>query len=254
MIKNAAYNLSKLYVIIPVFNESANVSQLCRTLNNLGNKLEKDFSFQCIIVDDGSRDDTVDQFISGDLHYLADILRHEFNRGPGAAFSTAFAHLSGKIGDEDWLLTMEGDNTSQIDLLRRMIAFCKQGVDVILASPYAPGGKMIHVAWHRLFLSHTANMLARWILGLGRIHTISSFCRLHNGRIIKKLQQKYGVSIVDSMGFEWAVEMLAKLVKMNARIIEVPMQLDFSARKGKPKMRIVRTIRGYFRLFAQLKS
>jgi dolichol-phosphate mannosyltransferase len=243
-----------LYVVIPVFNESMNVDKLCQALNDLKKLVSSEFNVQYIVVDDGSIDDTVPRFHHNDLGDSLIILSHDINRGPGAAFRTAFSYLADKIQDDDWVLTMEGDNTSQLDILCSMLEKRRQGAKVVLASPYAPGGEMAHVEWHRLFLSHAANIIARWLLGLQGIHTLSSFYRLHGGHILKKLQLDYGAGIIESNGFEWAVEMLVKLTRSGAHIVEVPMRLNFSERKGKTKMRIFRTIRGYFRLFTRSGS
>lgn len=243
-----------LYVVIPVFNESANVDRLCRGLIELGKLVSSEFIMQVVAVDDGSSDDTVARFRVSELGDSLAVLSHDVNQGPGAAFGTAFSYLADMVKDDDWVLTMEGDNTSRLDILSSMLEKRRHGADVVLASPYAPGGEMAHVEWHRLFLSHGANTLARWLLGLHGIHTLSSFYRLHRGRVIGKLQQRYGTRIIESNGFECAVEMLYKLSLVKARIVEVPMKLDFSSRKGKTKMRILRTIRGYFRLFAKSRS
>ncbi|MGC9324812.1 MAG: glycosyltransferase [Desulfomonilia bacterium] len=242
-----------LYVLIPVFNESANVDTLCQGLLSLRKLVDGEFSTRYIIVDDGSSDDTVPRFHRNNLGSSLVILRHGRNQGPGAAFRTAFSYLFHLLQDDDCVLTMEGDNTSQLDILSSMFEMMHQGADVVLASPYAPGGGMAHVEWHRLFLSHAANLLARSIFGLRGIHTISSFYRLHRGSVIKKLQRCYGERIVESTGFEYAAEMLVKLACVEARIVEVPILIDFSVRRGKTKMRIFRTISGYLRLFARSK-
>jgi dolichol-phosphate mannosyltransferase len=239
----------RIYIVIPVFNESENVEKLCRSLMDLRKVVESEFITQYVIVDDGSSDDTITQFNCNGFSNSLIILQHEVNIGPGAAFGTAFDYLANKLQDNDLVLTIEGDNTSKLEILQDMLLKCNENYDVVLASPYAPGGKMTNVEWHRLFLSHAANILARWILGLGGIYTLSSFYRLYRGAIIKKLQLCYGKRIIEFSGFECAVEILVKLYRLKALIAEVPMKLDFSARKGKTKMRILRTIQGYFRLF-----
>ena len=224
----AVQNIPWLYVVIPVFNESANIDRLCRGLKDIKSLLDHEFETRYVIVNDGSTDDTVPRFQGNALGDSLVILNHEVKQGPGAAFGTSFAYLGDMLEDNDWVLTMEGDNTSQLELLHSMLEKAPQGAEVILASPYSPGGKMSHVALHRLFLSHAANILARCILGLWGIHTLSSFYRLYNGHILKKLQSHYGVRIIKPSGFECAVEILIKLSKINARIVEVPMMLDFS--------------------------
>jgi dolichol-phosphate mannosyltransferase len=78
---------------------------------------------------------------------------------------------------------------------------------------------------------------------------MSSFFRLYRGPIILKLQERYGAEIVETSGFECMIELLAKLIRVGATISEVAMPLDGSQRIGKSKMKILRTIGGYLRVF-----
>jgi len=62
------------------------------------------------------------------------------------------------------------------------------------------------------------------------------------------LQGSYGPGIIERTGFECMVELLIKTVLLKASVSEVEMLLDSSQRIGKSKMKILRTIRGYFSL------
>ncbi|HNO25757.1 MAG TPA: hypothetical protein PKK94_22435, partial [Leptospiraceae bacterium] len=81
------------------------------------------------------------------------------------------------------------------------------------------------------------------------IHTMSSFFRVHTGEIILRLQQRFGSRILERKGFESMIEMLKKIILLNASVSEVAMKLDTSLRAGKSKMKVMKTIRGYLRLF-----
>jgi len=78
---------------------------------------------------------------------------------------------------------------------------------------------------------------------------MSSFFRLYSAPVLKRLQARYGDGIVETPGFECMVELLAKLIEVDATISEVAMPLDGGQRLGKSKMRLLRTIRGYLRVF-----
>ena len=67
--------------------------------------------------------------------------------------------------------------------------------------------------------------------------------------MLKRLQTRYGDGILETSGFECMVELLAKLIEVDATISEVAMPLDGAQRLGKSKMRLWRTIRGYLRVF-----
>src|SRR5262249_28799894 len=140
-----------------------------------------EFELHFLLVDDGSTDDTVNvaRELAKDLQLT--ILSHDENQGPGRAFATAYAYLAESLRDGDWIATMEGDNTSNHELIRQMLTRAAEGYDVVLASPYAYGGGIENTNALRMFLSHGANAFIKGGLGISGIHTMSSFFRLHRG-------------------------------------------------------------------------
>jgi len=153
------------------------------------------------------------------------------------------------LTDEDWVLTIEGDNTSRFELVRQMMRRSEEEYDVILASPYMYGGGIKNTSSVRLILSHVANAFVKEFLGIHGILTMSSFFRLYRGRIITALQKVYGKRILECAGYESMIELLLKLIYIEAAISEVPMVLDTSLRKGKSKMRVLKTMMRYLRIF-----
>jgi dolichol-phosphate mannosyltransferase len=170
-----------------------------------------------------------------------ELLRHEKNRGPGYAFATAFEYLAPLITDKDWVVTMEGDNTSNPDSVLRMLVRRKEGYDLVLASVYNYGGGFIDVKWSRLAISYLANEIVKFALRIYGLNTLSSFFRLYSGNLIRTLQNKYGKRIVELAGFGWAVEMLFKCIQTNASISEIETTVDWTRRQGKSKMKLLRT-------------
>ena len=133
---------SNLYVIVPVFNEQNNLPKLFGAFRELNNLYREQGQVHFILVDDGSTDDTEQQVqeLSSELHL--ELLKHTVNHGPGYAFGTAFAYLAATIKDDDWVLTMEGDNTSRHELVGQMFQRASEGYQVILASVYIYGGSI----------------------------------------------------------------------------------------------------------------
>jgi dolichol-phosphate mannosyltransferase len=243
-----------LYAIIPVFNEASNVAAVCDSLRRLGAAVEADFTMSVVFVDDGSSDGTAQAISSHKGGLACEILSHSINQGPGAAFAAGFSSLRGRLGTDDWVLTMEGDATSTADAVSRMLRRRLEGYDAVLASPYLYGGGFSRVSPPRVLVSHAANALVKIFLGIRGILTFSCFLRLYRGRLVLDLQERFGPGIVESKGFESMVELLGKMVLMNVRISEVEMKVDWSARKGKSKMRSVKTAAAYLRLFTRWKS
>jgi len=240
--------VTALVVVAPVYDEAPNLPRLLDGFRSLAAEHGADFDVSFLLVDDGSGDGTADLARSLGSDLPLTVISHERNRGPGAAFATAFEHLAGSLGPDDFVLTLEGDNTSRHELVVRMLRRSGEGDDVVLASPYLYGGGVIHTTPFRVFVSHIANLLVKELLGVHGILTVSSFFRLYRGRILLRLQERHGPRILERNGFECMVEMVLKLVYAGATISEVPMVLDTSRRAGKSKLKFFRTARGYLAL------
>lgn len=240
--------MGTVYVIAPVFNEEGNIPRLLSDWSSLSGLLAPD-RFVGILVDDGSSDDTVARVEQHRADLPVTVLRLSPNQGPGAAFAKAFEHIASRLGPEDVVVTTEGDNTSRIDVLCTMIERLKrERLDVVLASPHAYGGGFSDTNQIRILLSHGGSAFVRTLLGLHGINTTSSFLRAHRASAILALQGRYGARIIERTGFESMVELLIKCVALRLSISEVAMKVDSSARVGKSKMKVARTVVGYLSL------
>jgi dolichol-phosphate mannosyltransferase len=207
------------------------------------------YRVEVLLIDDGSRDETeqvVSQFVS---RMPIELVKHEVNQGPGRAFGTGFRAVAGRYSDNDIVITMEGDNTSRLELVRQMLHRMEEGYDVILASPYMYGGEIVHTSAFRILLSSMANVFVKDLLGIHGIFTVSSFYRMYSVPLLRRLQATYGPEIVERRGFECMTEMLMKMILLDTRISEVAMVLDTKLRVGKSRMKIFRTVLGYYALW-----
>jgi dolichol-phosphate mannosyltransferase len=241
----------KFFVLVPVLNEAGNMPRLSASLSALNREFSDRFDLRVILVDDGSVDETSElaRQAAAESGFALEVLRHETNQGPGKAFSTGFSHLSSILSENDLVMTIEGDNTSRLELVRQMLTRMAEGYDTIFASPYMYGGQIVNTSAFRVFLSAVANLFVKESLGLHGLLTVSSFFRLYKAATLKHLQHCYGPAIVERAGFECMVEMAMKMVFCGISISEVPMVLDTQARVGKSRMKIMRTIRGYLTLW-----
>ncbi len=245
---------SSLYVVVPVYNEADNLERLFASFRLLHTEYTDRHHVQLVMVDDGSTDDTVR--LANELGEGLDltVLSSATNKGPGSAFAMGFEYLASRITDSDWLVTLEGDNTSRRELLRHMFHRVREGYDVVLASPYMYGGGITNTSALRIFISHIANAFVKEFLGVHGIMTVSSFFRLYRGSVIQQLHQYYGAGIIERRGFACMIELLLKMMYLGVTISEVPMVLDTNLRAGKSKMKIMRTILGYIALSRRLKA
>jgi dolichol-phosphate mannosyltransferase len=240
-----------VHVVIPALDEAANIGRVLMDVRAARERFPRKLDARVLLVDDGSSDGTseVARSAAGDLGI--DVLRHEEPQGPGRAFAGAFARLEEGLSDDDFVLTLEADNTSRVEIVERMLLRSREGYDAVFASPYAYGGGIVRTNAVRTGLSHLANMFVKEFLGIHGILTVSSFFRLYRGTAIRRLQAHFGPGIVERAGFECMVELTLKMVYLGISISEVPMVLDSSRRVGSSKMRIGRTGLGYLALFTR---
>lgn len=231
-----------LYVLCPVYNEELNLKELSKSLIS---EL-KDYKTKFIFVDDGSRDNTlalINQFFC-ESDYI--VLGDGENHGPGFAFNTGFEWiLANSSSNDDIVLTLEADNTSDLNIFPIMIANLKHDYDLVLSSVNAQGGGFDNTNFLRKFYSLVANMILRFVFDI-KVLTLGSFYRLYKISLLQKIKKKYGYIIVEK-GFISMIEVLLKAIKLNSKIIEIPMVLKSEKRKGKSKMKITKTILTYVR-------
>ena len=130
-----------------------------------------------------------------------------------------------------------------------MLTRTGEGFEAVFASPYMYGGGLTQTSFLRKLLSSGANLIVKDLLDIQGILTVSSFFRLYRASTLRRLQAVFGPGIVERTGFESMVEMVMKMTMLKITISEVAMVLDSSRRKGKSKMKILRTIRGYLVLW-----
>jgi dolichol-phosphate mannosyltransferase len=232
--------------VIPAYNERENIPNLLADLGPVAREL----GARVIFVDDGSTDGTAEAIEAhSDAVHLA-IVRHKVNRGLGTAINSGLRAALGESQDGDAIVTLEADNTSDLSDLPRMLERFHQGADVVLASVYAPGGRILGVAPWRLAASKSVSNVFRYTGGLREIHTLSSLYRVYRAGTLRRAAETYGYLLVREPGFAANVELLLKLYNAGANVAEVPTVNDWSRRLGTSKMNLRPTILAYGRLMA----
>ncbi len=226
-----------VYFLIPVFNEAASIPDLSSALKIVLPKETKHFIF----VNDCSTDSTLEMLNKSFESDQITILNNLVNSGPGYSFNKGFEFLLTLSKDDlDLIVTLEGDNTSDLGILPTMHSLATDWkYDLVLASVYAQGGGFSKTSIFRKLISFIANQLLRFIFGI-KILTLSSFYRVYTVSIIKSIKSHYG-KIITENGFICMLEILIKSIRIGTKIIEVPMILNSDKRIGKSKMKIIKT-------------
>lgn len=234
--------------LIPTYNEEANIPVLAGNLLNVLPEREKFFVF----VDDCSTDGTIDIIEKSFPKDKLQIIRKEANGGPGDSFNIGFEWiLSNKDKATEGVVTVEADNTSDLKILPDMITISGLGYELVLASVYAQGGGFDKTSFFRKLISFFANMIFRSIFNI-KVMTLSSFYRVYKIELLERIKKYYPV-LIRERGFICMLEILLKSIRANASIIEVPMVLRSEMRKGRSKMKILKTSLSYMRFMLSSK-
>jgi len=226
-------------IIIPCYNEAQNVPLIAARLFPVVEELEREGAVQVVLVDDGSSDDTFDRLndLAADRPTVQ-IVRHERNRGLGAAMRTGFAHARG-----DLIVTTDSDGTYPFSEIPRILERLTPEVDVVTASPYHPQGGVEGVPPYRLVLSQGASLLYRLLLNW-RLHTYTSMFRAYRREVVERVPST-------ANGFLMPAEFLANAILLGYRVAEFPTVLHVR-RYGQSKARVARIILAHLRFQASL--
>jgi len=240
-----------IHVVVPAFNEAGNVE---RMLEGVQERIEPlGLRYRVVLVDDGSDDGTAERARGTAARGLPlEIVAHPANLGPGAAFRSGFLHVLKDAEPLDVVVTLEGDTTSDMRVLPRLLhRVWEEGDHIALASCYLYGGGIAGTSLYRVGLSHLANGLMKKALGLTGLQTLSSFYRVYQVSALQAMRARWGDDFITTRGFECMVEVLYRASELRLRISEVPMRLDGARRQGKSKMRVVKTSLAYLMLAAR---
>ena len=97
-------------VVLPSLNPDEKLQKTVASLLAAG------FTY-LVLVNDGSREDTLRFFPKEDEHIT--VLRHEVNRGKGAALKTAFRYVLEHRPDSPGVVTADGDGQHRAEDVRR---------------------------------------------------------------------------------------------------------------------------------------
>lgn len=112
----------RLFIVLPAYNEGAALSQLTASF---GPALPHR-SFQILVVDDGSTDDSMSILESARVPHV-DIIRHPQNKGLGEAVKTGFLVALERAHANDIIAVMDSDGTHSPYLIERMIQLIQEG-------------------------------------------------------------------------------------------------------------------------------
>ena len=196
----------KLSLIVPAFNEERTIKAV----------LDRIFEFlpdvhEVLVIDDASVDRTPElSHEYGERDKRVKLFRHRTNRGKTAALETGFAACTGAI-----VVVQDADLGYDPREIPDLIAPIKQGVaDVCLGSRF-----LVHRAGRVLYFRHF--LANKFLTFINNVLTDLNLTDVETGYKAARAEIAKNM-VIESSGFGFEIEFVAKCKKIGARMYEVP--------------------------------
>jgi len=208
----SASNSCHLSVVIPVYNEERRLGQ---TLARVSEYLAaQSYEWEIFVVDDGSADRSVAIAENAGLGTRLQVLRHEVNRGKGAAVRTGMTAARGRFA-----LFSDADLSTPIEEIEKLWPRFDEGYDVVIGSRGLTDSQIeVHQSRIRETMGQTFNRLVRLLVLPGIRDTQCGF-KMFSRRAVDALFRRCRLD-----GWAFDVELLALAVREGLRIAEVPVR------------------------------
>jgi len=216
---------ARVAVVVPAYDEAGKIGKVVR-------KVPRRLVATVIVVDDASTDDTGDEARAAGADL---VIRHQHNRGVGAAIRTGLfaAHQRGL----EFGAVLSGDDQHEPDELDRVLAPLFSGeADLVQGSRWMPGGATPGIPPDRRWLTRCYSALFRLASGFPSTDGTNGLrafrlAMLDDPRI--RLEQTW----LDH--YELEPYLLFQAIRCGYRVREVPVTVRYHSR-GTTKMRGLR--------------
>lgn len=228
-----------LSVIVPAYQEAERITpSLERMLDYLG---RQPYSWELIVVDDGSQDDTAQ--VARTL--LADcpncrLLGYRPNRGKGYAVRTGVLDSRGR-----WVVFLDADLSTPVEEIEAALAYLRSGWDVVIGSRAHPESEIVvRQPLYRRAATAIFDMVKHLLVGLWQFSDTQCGFKAYRGEVARAL---FGRARVDRFMFD--VEILFLAERAGLKVREIPVRwADASGSKVRFLEGVVNMVRDLLRI------
>jgi glycosyltransferase involved in cell wall biosynthesis len=223
----------RLDVIIPVYNEGANILLALQSLTRAVKT-----PLRVLICYDREDDNTLTAIRTNcdALGALTIEFVRNQRRGAHSAVLTGFAASAAPF-----VIVMMADDDYNADMIDAMVAKAESGCDIVCATRFMPGGRMVGCPWLKAVLVRTGNFTLHH---LGRLPTrdATNGFRLFTRRVVDQ------ITIESDRGFCYSIELVVKCHRLRWPIGEVPAQWRERTR-GTSRFQVMKWLPAYLRWY-----
>ena len=232
----------ELSLIIPAFNEAQRIGPTLQRAHRF--LAARRASFEIIVVDDGSTDDTVALVtaLAGKLPGLR-VLCSPVNRGKGHAVRLGMRAATGHVR-----IFSDADGSTPIEELDSLLQALASGADIAIGSRYLAASRVTRPQpWCRRVWSRLVNRMVQRVLLPGVIDTHCGF-----KAFTAAAAHTFATCTVDGWSFD--LEVLARARASGLRIQEVPVRWENEERSKARFRQLPQEFRHVYRLWQQLRQ
>ncbi len=136
---------------------------------------------------------------------------------------------------------MDADNSHPPCLIPEMVRLVESGSDLVIASRYRSGSRVMGVPRLRRLMSLGASGLFRLLLPMPGVRDYTCGFRAYRAGLLIQAVTLYSGSLIQQQGFGCTSELLMKLRCFEPRISEIPLALNYNLSNRVSKMNVWRT-------------
>ena len=211
-----------LSVVVPAYNEAGSIRQVVERLCEVASQAVR--SYEIVVVDDGSTDDTsgiVQSMALANRSVVA--LREPANRGKGSVVKLAAQFVKGNA-----VIVIDADMEIDPSSLREYVAIL-DNFDICIASKRHPQS-LYNAPVMRKFLSISFNKIARLTTGIKLADSQTGF-KAMRGEHFRRI-----LSVITVKRYAYDVEILAVAQLLNLKVAESPVRIVQTAQFSKKAM------------------
>jgi glycosyltransferase involved in cell wall biosynthesis len=195
-------------IVVPVFNEAANIAPLCRKM-----RAELPPGYEVLICYDFEGDTTLPALAALPEDHRPPgvrLVRNDLGRGVRWAMEAGMRAARAPV-----VVVMMADLSDDFSQVGEMVRRTAAGADVVSASRYMRGGRQIGGPWLKGLMSRTAGVSLHWLAGVPTHDPTNSFKAYRKDFLDR-------TPIESTAGFSVSLELTVKAHFQGGRVEEVP--------------------------------